>query len=130
MWASCILKKRETIVPEKNQPVGALVIDIRSFKPKRIPPLMWWECIKKVWKADPLLCGNCGGEMKIISFIYERAVIKKILGHLKLYSKSAKQKKPPAPLSDFSKSMKYVWYYYGRPGYEQPALMSKCCKTD
>lgn len=38
----------------------------------------------QVWEVDPLLCGNCGGEMKIISVIYERAMIKKILVHLKL----------------------------------------------
>ena len=44
-------------------------IDIRTFKPKRILQLMWRECIKKVWEVDPLLCGRCGGEMKIISFI-------------------------------------------------------------
>ena len=33
-------------------------------------------CIKKVWEIDPLLCGNRGGEMKIICFIYKRTVIK------------------------------------------------------
>jgi hypothetical protein len=40
-------------------------------------------------EVDPLLCSNCGGAMKIISFIYERAVIRKILVYLKLYSKPA-----------------------------------------
>lgn len=62
-------KKLEAKEPEIDQLAEERVIDIRSFKPKRIPPLMWRECIKKVWEVDPLLCGNCGGEMKVISFI-------------------------------------------------------------
>jgi LEA14-like dessication related protein len=45
------------------------VIDIRNYKPKRIPQLMWRECIKKIWEVDPLVCPKCTGEMKIISFI-------------------------------------------------------------
>ncbi len=47
------------------------IIDIRNYKPKRIPQLMWRECIKKIWEVDPLVCLKCTGEMKIISFIYK-----------------------------------------------------------
>ncbi len=32
------------------------VIDIRNYKPKRIPQLKWRECIKKVWEVDLLTC--------------------------------------------------------------------------
>jgi len=35
------------------------VIDIRNYKPKRIPQLMWRECIKKIWEVDPLTCPYC-----------------------------------------------------------------------
>ncbi len=58
------------------------IIDIRNFKPKRIPQLMWRECIKKIWDVDPLICLICTGEMKIISFIYKRTATKKIITHL------------------------------------------------
>jgi len=51
------------------------VIVVSGFKTKKVPPLMWRECIKKIWEVDPLLCKCCGGMMKIISFIYERKVI-------------------------------------------------------
>jgi len=34
------------------------VIDIRNYKPKRMPQLMWRECIKKIWEVDPLTCPN------------------------------------------------------------------------
>ena len=32
------------------------VIDVKSYKPKRIPSLLWRACIKKVWEVDPLIC--------------------------------------------------------------------------
>jgi hypothetical protein len=67
-------KKRDLVEPATDQPADDRGIDIRSFKSKRIPQLMWWECIKRVWEMDPLLCRKCSGEMKIISFICERAV--------------------------------------------------------
>ena len=69
-------------------------IDIRNYKPKRIPQLMWRECIKKVWEVDPLTCPKCAGEMRIISFIYKKSVIKKILTHLNVYEEK-KQRAPP-----------------------------------
>ncbi len=97
-------------------------VDIRAFKPKRIPPLMWRECIKKVWEVDPLLRTNCGGEMKLISFVYERAVIKKILFHLKLYLKPTKQRIPPVPSRRFSESVRYLSYDNGWPGYEESVV--------
>jgi hypothetical protein len=40
--------------------------------------------IKKVWEVDPLICPKGVGEMKIISFITESDVARKILAHLEL----------------------------------------------
>lgn len=41
----------------------------------------WTRLIRKIYNVDPLKCPKCGGRMKIISFIEEEAVIKKILSH-------------------------------------------------
>ena len=71
------------------------VINIRNYRPKRIPQLMWRECIKKIWEVDPLVCPKCTGEMKIISFIYKKTVIKKILTHLNIFKEKKKQRAPP-----------------------------------
>ena len=38
--------------------------------------------IRKVYETDPLICPKCQGEMRIISFIDQPDVIKKILDHL------------------------------------------------
>ncbi len=40
--------------------------------------------IEKVYEVDPLLCPQCGGTMKIISFLSDYAVVDKIIKHLKL----------------------------------------------
>ena len=94
------------------------VIDIRNYKPKRIPQLMWRECIKKVWEVDPLTCPKCTGEMRIISFIYKKTVIKKILTHLNLFKEKKKQRAPPMPETDYNERVKIVPYDDGWPEYE------------
>ena len=50
--------------------------------------------IRKVWAADPLACPNCGGRLRIISFIEDPEIIEKILRHLKLWDLPAR---PPPP---------------------------------
>jgi hypothetical protein len=45
----------------------------------------WARLIQKVYHVDPLLCPKCKGTMKVISFIEEPAVIRKILVHLDLW---------------------------------------------
>ena len=60
---------------------------------RRRPKLTWAKLIQKVFEIDPLLCRFCGTEMKIISFITEYPVIKKILSHIDLESQQ------PEPLA-------------------------------
>ena len=62
----------------------------------------WARLIKKVYEADPLVCPRCSGPLKIISLIGDRAVIEKILRHLKLWDR---QERPPPPAPD--RSMRY-----------------------
>jgi len=72
------------------------IIDVSDYKPRKIPPPKWRECIKKIWEVDPLQCPHCKGEMKIISFINERPVIRKILEHLNLWDVQQRQRPPPS----------------------------------
>ena len=48
----------------------------------------WSYLIRKVYETDPLTCPKCQGEMRIISFIDQPDVIKKILQHLGLWEES------------------------------------------
>jgi hypothetical protein len=45
----------------------------------------WSYFIRKVYETDPLICPKCQGEMRIISFIDQPGVIKKILQHISLW---------------------------------------------
>lgn len=49
--------------------------------------------LNRVNHVDPLLCPKCSGSMRIISFIEDPKIIKKILQHLRLWN--AKRKPPP-----------------------------------
>lgn len=59
-----------------------------------VPSKGWAEMIRKVFEVDPLLCPQCGGEMKVISFIEDHKVIDKIITHLKL---TFMAERPPPP---------------------------------
>ena len=52
----------------------------------------WARLIQKIYNVDPLLCPKCSGSMKIISFIDDSEIIKKILKHLDLWEVG---RKPP-----------------------------------
>ena len=50
----------------------------------RVPRRGWAEMIRKVFEVDPLTCPQCGGQMRIISFLTDYAVVDRIINHLKL----------------------------------------------
>ena len=39
--------------------------------------------IRRVYEVDPLVCPRCGAEMRVIAFITEPRVIRRILDHLR-----------------------------------------------
>jgi len=114
-------RKNEQIAEEtqEKRDENNEIIVIGSFKPKKVPPLVWRECIKKIWEVDPLLCPHCGSLMKILSFIYERKVIKKILDHLGL-SEEARQKRERAPPPSIMVERIIEPYDDGWSSYEEP----------
>jgi hypothetical protein len=40
--------------------------------------------IQKVYEVDPLVCPRCSGQMKVISFLTDYAVVDRIINHLNL----------------------------------------------
>ena len=46
----------------------------------------WARLIQKIYEVDPLLCLKCSGAMRVIAFIEDPDVIKKILKHLDLWN--------------------------------------------
>ena len=53
----------------------------------------WSRLIKKIYEVDPLICPKCKGQMKIIDFIDDYKVVRKILDYLSIYE--FKRDRPP-----------------------------------
>jgi hypothetical protein len=62
---------------------------------KRRSTASWARLIAKVFHADPLTCGKCGGKLKIVAYLHDQVAIKQILEHLGL-SPPEDPKPPPA----------------------------------
>jgi len=120
-------KESEEMGGKKEKDISELtMIDVSAYKSRRIPPPIWRDCIKKIWEVDPLTCPYCQAEMKIISFIVEQKVIRKILLHLKLWpeqdirgSPSWLSKRMPASVPA-KEERHYEPVDDGWPGYEEP----------
>ena len=52
----------------------------------------WARLIQKIYEVDPLICSKCQGRMRVIAFIHDEDVIRKILTHLNLWDV---KRKPP-----------------------------------
>jgi hypothetical protein len=50
--------------------------------PKRPAHYLWAMLIARIYEVFPLLCPNCGGQMRLIAFITEGTQISKILNHI------------------------------------------------
>jgi hypothetical protein len=44
----------------------------------------WARLIAKVYQADPLVCGRCGGKLRIVAYVNDALAIRRILAHLGL----------------------------------------------
>jgi hypothetical protein len=56
----------------------------------------WARLIQKIYEVNPLTCPKCKGRMKILAFIEDEEVIKKILKQLGLWDSKAR---PPPKAS-------------------------------
>ena len=45
----------------------------------------WARLIQKIYEVDPLVCPKCAGQMRVVAFIEDMDVIRKILKHLGLW---------------------------------------------
>ena len=83
-------RRRRKHTRKKRPPVDDNELNASQRKTLR---QRWANLIRRVFKTDPLICKNCGGQMRIVSFITEPGVIRQILVHLE----SRNNKDPPAP---------------------------------
>jgi hypothetical protein len=54
----------------------------------------WANLIRRVYEVEPLVCRRCGAEMRVVSFITDPRVVKRIVDHLRKREGAAR---PPPP---------------------------------
>ena len=57
----------------------------------------WANLIRRVYEVDPLVCPRCGSEMRVIGFITEQSVIKRILDHIRKRDRVSRPPPQPQP---------------------------------
>ncbi len=67
--------------------------------PRRALSKRWAELIFRIYEVDPLTCTRCGAPMKLLAFITEPAVIKRVLDHLD--RKTSRPRAPPISDGNF-----------------------------
>jgi len=85
-------ERRQGILPKvstEEEPASS-VKDRSSYSRRR---RQQWAVL--LWNIDALKCPKCGGEMKVISFIEQPSIIRRILKHLDLWEDP---RPPPQPL--------------------------------
>ena len=65
---------------------------VEASPPRRALRKRWAELIYRIYEVDPLTCLRCGAQMKILAFITEPTVIRRILDH-----KASQPRAPPQP---------------------------------
>ena len=57
----------------------------------------WANLIRRVYETDPLVCPRCGSEMRIVSFLTEQSVIRRILDHIRKRNRVSRSPPHPQP---------------------------------
>jgi hypothetical protein len=78
-------RKRRGAVPDEPPPIAEPVpLALREARRR------WAELLRQIYEVDPLRCPACGAEMRIVALITQRAVIDRILNHLRRSRESAR----------------------------------------
>ena len=90
-------RHRHLIVPRHSNPIGAENTDTRVAP---TAPMNWMARLNRVFAADISTCPRCGGQLRVIGQVTKPSVIARILKHLKLRERHAREPRaPPVSLS-------------------------------
>lgn len=92
---------------EKKKKKEDQPLETQQRKGKAKASATWARLIHKIFEVDPLLCPNCGEEMKIIAFITNYQEIKKILKHIGEETQRAPPLLPSIP--NYESEDSYDW---------------------
>jgi hypothetical protein len=100
---------RGRLKKEKGQPEFHIIEDESPGGLNR----SWARLIQKIYEVDPLTCSRCGKKMRIIAFIEDYKVVKKILNWLRIYEFDKKRAPPKIESSpdEFDDSIRDDYIY-------------------
>jgi hypothetical protein len=93
-WYSNRSRGKRRLNESEPAEVATREIDVREAGRVRST---WARLIHKVYEVDPLECPRCKGPMRVIALIKDKAVIRRILTHLGLWSPKTAARKGPGP---------------------------------
>jgi len=70
-------------------------------RPASLARQAWAKLIARIWKENPSGCERCGGEMRVVAFIHDRASVEKILRHVGLWRD--RPARSPGPLGEHTR---------------------------
>ena len=78
----------------KKAGLGPLALWIVEDELRPLPSKGWAEIISKGYEVDPMVCPQCGGRMKGISFLTDYPLVDRIIVHFRL---TFVAERPPPP---------------------------------
>jgi hypothetical protein len=86
-------KKQQVVIRPATEPLPDIIPDKRSCNRS------WAAMIKKIFEIDPLICDECGSEMKIVAFLTKEHEITRLLDHLQIpkFKPAKAMRSPPIP---------------------------------
>lgn len=111
-WYSNKMRGQRTKAAESTGNASEeIVIDDGDTPYRKLCRMRWGALLKRVFEIDPLCCPNCGGTMKIISFVERRDqpdVVEKILRHCGRWDRPASRAPPPEEPEQLTLELQYV----------------------
>jgi len=90
-----LTRNRHSISTHQSLPYNAVAYVLEPHITDKAFRKSWARLIHKIYEVDPLVCPACGGAMRVIAFIEDQDVIRKISTHLGLW----KIKPRPKPVA-------------------------------
>ena len=86
-WYSSVARSRRPKLagddPLETESAGTSEEDSPDSSERRRLRRLWASMLRRIYEIDPLACRFCGSEMRVISFIMDPRVVRRILDHVR-----------------------------------------------
>ena len=94
VYSSRTRGKKAEELREQKEVAGVPISIVEPTDEQRGFRKTWAMLLQKVWEVDPLKCPTCGGDIKVISVIEDKEVVRDILRSMGMW-KEKEERGPP-----------------------------------